>query len=157
MRPWLVVLVLLAAACGGATPSPSAAPRPSRTIVVTHEPAPLPTIVGQPTYFRTSNYDVGCDLEPTYVLCNVGRHTWQPPRKPADCLYTWGDAVEFAIGSAGSFFCGHGESYLDAKRVLPVGQALQVGLVTCRASAGGVECSSQGHGFYLGRSSYRVF
>jgi hypothetical protein len=125
--------------------------------VTTSTPQPLPTIVGKPVHFRTSDGKVGCDLEPAYVLCNATSHTYTPPKKPGDCLYTWGKAVEFAIGSKGSFFCGHGEDYTGSSRVLPRGQALQVGLVTCRALASGVDCRGQGNGFRFSPSAYTLF
>jgi hypothetical protein len=126
-------------------------------VVTTQPPLPLPTIEGKPVHFRTADRNVGCDLEPAYVLCNIGTRSWKAPKKPSDCFYTWGRAVEFAIGSKGSFFCGHGESYLSSKRVLPVGQAITVGLVTCRAVTGGVDCSAEGHGFRFTRAGYRLF
>jgi hypothetical protein len=151
----LLLLLPLAAACNDKTPPP--APRATRTIVTTHSPLPLPTIEGKPVYFRTFDGKVGCDLEPAYVLCNVKNPTYKAPKKPGDCLYTWGKAVEFAVGSKGSFFCGHGENYLGSKRVLGKNQALQVGLVTCRAFVGYVECKGQGNGFRFGPATYRFF
>jgi hypothetical protein len=158
----LLLLLPLLTGCavggsGGSDETPPPRPRATHTVVTTQSPLPLPTIEGSPVHFRTEDRNVGCDLEPAYVLCNVGSHTWRAPRKPSDCFYTWGKAVEFAIGTKGSFFCGHGESYLGSKRVLKVGQALQVGLVTCRAVTGGVTCSGQGHGFTFTRTSYKLF
>jgi hypothetical protein len=91
------------------------------------------------------------------VLCNVVHRSFTPPKKPSDCFYTRGHAVEMAVGSKGSFFCGHGEDYSHSPRVLKTGQALRVGFVTCRAVVGGVLCSGQGHGFRLTRSSYQLF
>jgi hypothetical protein len=41
--------------------------------------------------------------------------------------------------------------------VLATGQAIRVGLVTCRAVPGGVECNGQGNGFRLTRTAYRLF
>ena len=152
----LLLLLPVLAACGGSG-TPTTRPSTVRTIVTTQSPLPLPTIEGKPVHFRTAGGEVGCDLEPAYVLCNVARHTYTAPKKPGDCLYTWGKAVEFAIGSKGSFFCGHGESYLSSKRVLPPNQAITVGLVTCRAVTGGVECTGQGNGFRFTTSSYRLF
>jgi hypothetical protein len=151
----LLLLLPLAAACGDKTPPP--APRATRTIVTTSTPLPLPTVEGKPVHFRTFDGKVGCDLESTYVLCNVKNPTYEAPKKPSDCLYTWGKAVEFTIGGKGSFFCGHGENYLDSKRVLGKNQALKVGFITCRAYVGFVECSGQGNGFRFGPASYRMF
>ena len=158
----LLLLLPLLAGCvvgnkGGADQTPPPQPTRTHTVVTTLPPEPIPTIEGSPVHFHTADGSVGCDLEPAYVLCNIAAHSWTPPRKPSDCFYTWGKAVEFAIGSKGSFFCGHGESYLSSKRVLPVGQAITVGLVTCRAVTGGVECSGQGHGFRFTKTGYRLF
>jgi hypothetical protein len=41
--------------------------------------------------------------------------------------------------------------------VLATGQAVKVGLVTCRAVSGGVQCTSDANGFLLTRAKYRVF
>jgi hypothetical protein len=157
----LLLLPFLSACAIGDTSArdqnPPPQPRPSRTVVTTSSPLPLPTIEGKPVHFRTSDGNVGCDLEPAYVLCNVVRRSFTPPKKPSDCFYTWGKAVEMAIGSKGSFFCGHGEDYSDSKRVLRNGEAIQVGLVTCRALPDGVLCSGQGHGFRLQRASFQLF
>ena len=153
----LLLLPLLAACASGGDPTASPAPRVTHTVVTTETPLPLPSIEGKPVHFRTADRNVGCDLEPAYVLCNVGTKSWSAPKKPSDCFYTWGRAVEFAIGSKGSFFCGHGESYLSSKRVLPVGQAITVGLVTCRAVTAGVDCTGEGHGFRFTKTSYRMF
>jgi hypothetical protein len=154
----LSLLLPLLAACGGSggtTASPQ--PRVTRTVVTTTSPQPAPTIVGSPVMFRTADGNVGCDLEPAFVICNIGTKSWASPRKPGDCLYSWGKEVEVAAGSEGEFICGHNENYRGSKRVLPTGQALKVGLVTCRAVSGGVECTSDRNGFLLTRAKYRVF
>ena len=137
---------------------PTPQPSQSTAVTVTQTPLPLPTIVGKETKFRTADGNVGCDLEPAYVLCNVVHRSFTPPKKPSDCFYTWGHAVEMAIGSKGSFFCGHGEDYSHSKRVLQLNQALQVGLVRCRAVPSGVRCEGQdGHGFVLTKARYQLF
>jgi hypothetical protein len=155
LTPLLLLLPLLAA-CGddGATPEP---PRATRTVTTTTSPLPLPKVEGKPVHFRTADGKVGCDLEPAYVLCNVKKAGYTPPKKPADCLYSWGRAVEFAVGTKGSFFCGHGEDYTGSTRVLATNQALKVGLVTCRALSTGVQCEGEGHGFRFGPAAYRLF
>jgi hypothetical protein len=160
----LLVLLPLAACTTGSpasSPGPTAStepqPRATRTVVTTTTPLPLPTIENKVVHFRTRDGRVGCDLEPAYVLCNAKEHTYTPPRKPSDCLYVWGKAVEMAVGTPGSFFCGHGEDYTRSPRVLPPGQAIRVGLLTCRALSAGVECFGQGHGFRYSSSSYRLY
>ena len=158
----LLLLLPLLTGCvvgggGGTDETPPPRPLATRTIVTSTSPLPLPTIEGKPVHFRTSDHNVGCDLEPAYVLCNVVKRSFTPPKKPSDCFYTWGKAVEMAIGSKGSFFCGHGEDYSGSKRVLATGQAIKVGLVTCRAIPAGVECNGQGNGFRLTRTGYRLF
>lgn len=156
----LLVLLPALASCNsssGAGGTASPLPRVTRTIVTTQPPLPLPTIEGNPVLFRTADGNVGCDLEPAFVICNIGTKAWASPRKPSDCLYSWGKEVEIAAGSPGEFICGHNEDYRRSKRVLPAGQALKVGLVTCRAVAGGVQCTSDANGFLLTSARYRVF
>jgi hypothetical protein len=153
----LLVLLPVLAACNGSSGTATPLPTVTRTIVTTQSAEPLPIIEGNPVLFRTADGNVGCDLEPAFVICNIGTMTWSPPRKPGDCLYSWGREVEVAAGSKGEFICGHNENYRGSKRVLPLGQALKVGLVTCRAVSGGVQCTSDANGFLLTRARYRLF
>jgi hypothetical protein len=155
MRRWLLVLVLLVAGCAGSG-TPRAQPSVVTTVVVTHSAIPAPTLVGSPVVFRLADHSVGCLLQPAYAQCDVANPTWNAPAKPGDCFYTWGQQLEFALGTAGAFYCGHPTTNLSATRVLPAGQALMVGLVTCRASGGGVQCDGQGHGFFISRTRYRL-
>ncbi len=154
MRVLPLAAVLLVAACG--SPSTPVAPAPARTVVVTHSPLPLPKVEGKPVAFSTPGGQVACDLEAAYARCDVRTPTWASPKKPADCHNRWGKAVEVAAGSKAQFICWFGESPLGARRVLPVGQAITVGLMTCRTLADGVDCGGQGHGFRLGRAAYHL-
>lgn len=156
MRLLPLAAVLLVAACGTSGTTSAPTPAPSRSVVVTHPAVPLPTIEGKPVLFSTPGGNVACDLEPAYARCDVRNHTWTSPRKPSDCHNTWGKAVEVAAGSPASFICWFGESPLGARRVLPLGQAIKVGLMTCRTLSDGVECGGQGHGFRLGRAAYHL-
>jgi hypothetical protein len=153
MRLLPLAAVLLLAGCGGSG-TPAATPSPTRSPVVSPTPQPLPTIVGKPVIFSTADGNVACDLEAAYARCDVRARSWRAPTKPSDCHNTWGGAVEVAAGSPATFICWFGRSPLGAKRVLRPGQALQVGLMSCRALADGVECGGQGHSFRLGRASY---
>ena len=150
----LLLLLPLLAACGG---SDTPAPRATRTIVTTQSPLPLPTIEGKPVHFSIPGGNIGCDLEPAFVECAVRSHTWTAPKKPSDCHNKWGTVVQFTIGTKSEFICWFGASVLGAKRVLPTGQAITVGLVTCRAIAAGVECSGQGNGFRFTKANYRLY
>lgn len=149
----LLLLPLLAACNSGTTP----APRVTRTIITTESPLPAPKLEGKPVAFSTAGGNVACDLEPAFVECQVKTHTWTAPKKPSDCHNTWGTRVQVATGTPGTFICWFGASLLGAKRVLPTGQALTVGLVTCRAVTGGVECTSDRNGFRLTAANYRLF
>jgi hypothetical protein len=151
-----VAVALLVAGCGGGTPGePSAAPTTTRP-TATSSPLPAPTIEGKPAFFSTPDGNVACDLEPAYARCDVRSHTWTSPKKPADCHNRWGKAVEVAAGTRAAFICWFGASPLGAKRVLRQGQAITVGLMTCRTVSGGVDCGDGGHGFVLTRASYRL-
>ncbi|HUR15095.1 MAG TPA: hypothetical protein VM097_11455 [Mycobacteriales bacterium] len=154
----LLLLLPLVTACGGGggtTASPQ--PRTTRTVVTTLPPLPVPTIVGTPVTFSTAGGNVSCDLEQAFVECQLRAHTWPAPKKPGDCHNAWGTRVQVASGSKGEFICWFGDSLLGAKRVLPTGQALTVGLVTCRAVSGGVQCTTDGNGFLLTDAKYRLF
>lgn len=157
MRAWPagLALALLLTGCGGSDGEPVAVPT-TVAPTTTRVPLPVPTLEGSPTTFRTPDGDVGCELQPAYARCDVKRASWKAPKKPSDCGNRWGDAVEVAAGSRATFICWFGPSPLSSTRVLRVGQAIKVGLMTCRALTTGVECSGEGHGFRLGRTAYRL-
>jgi hypothetical protein len=156
MRHWSVAVLLLVAACSGSSTPGTTTPSPTHTVVVSQSPVPLPTIVGTPVNFSLPGGKIACELQPAYARCDIRSRTWTAPKKPSDCHYHWGSEVEFSVGGKASFACWFGASPLGAKRVLPFGQALQVGLVTCRARTTGVTCSADNHGFTLGRTSYTL-
>ena len=158
MRAWPLALILLLSACGGsgttgAQPSRSSTPPPATTPAPS---LPAPVVENRPVTFSTAGGSVACDLEQAYARCDVKSPTWTAPKRPSDCHNSWGHAVEVSAGTPSTFICWFGASPLGAKRVLAANQAITVGLMTCRAVTGGVECSGQGHGFRLGRASYRL-
>jgi hypothetical protein len=154
----LLLLLPLLAACGGSdTPAASPSPSPSPTRTATAAPTKAPKVFDGPVRFSTAGGAVGCDLEPAFVECAVRTHSWKAPKKPADCHNNWGSVLQFTVGSKGQFICWFGLKLLGAKRVLPTGQAFRVGLVTCTAVPGGVECTDRTNGFRLATARYRLF
>lgn len=155
MRVVPLALLLLVAACGGSGAEPST---PPTTIVpgATRTPLAAPTIEGEATFFSTPDGNVACEVQPAYARCDAKAHTWTAPKKPSDCHNKWGSAIDMAAGSKPEFICWFGESPLGTKRVVRMGQALQVGLMTCRVIVGGVECSAEGRSFRVTRAAYRL-
>jgi hypothetical protein len=151
------MLVFVLAACGsGGSPASSRAPSGTGTPSATPSALAVPVLEKGPVSFSLAGGNIACDLEEAYARCDAKKHTWASPKKPRDCNNTWGSTVEVSAGTRAAFICWFGASPLGAKRVLKTGQAITVGLMTCRAYPGSVECSGQGHGFLLGKTGYRL-
>ena len=77
---------------------------------------------------------------------------------PADCELDYGSA--FWVGATGPAYPACvGDTVLNPKAtVLPYGQTVKLGLVTCSAAKSGITCTNaEGHGFTLSRAKQIVF
>lgn len=153
-----------ASASGSATPSASAAATPTATptprfAVVVVSPSP-----GTYRGFRSPTGNIRCSMGTeddgtVWARCDVGAHTWALPPRPAGCAFDWAavarvstDGRRGTVGACVSDAAGGDE-------VLAYGHALRLGALECRSSTAGTECATSRpqHGFFLSRSSYRVW
>jgi len=109
--------------------------------------------------FLTPSRNIGCDLETATVRCDIGRRSWAPPSKPADCPLDWGNGVHMDKGGTATFVCA-GDSLLGAtSEVLPYGQAVRAGAILCDSEQAAMHCVNEktGHGFTLSVQDYHLF
>lgn len=108
--------------------------------------------------FQSPTRNIGCVIDSASARCDIARHDWPSPRKPASCELDYGDGLAISrSGRRGAFVCA-GDTVLNAGGVLAYGRSITRGGITCTSRASGVTCrNARGHGFRVSRSSYRRF
>ena len=110
------------------------------------------------TTFSDPTGNIGCALDEKHVRCDVAKHSWKPPKKPASCDLDFGQGISVEGEEEARFVCA-GDTTLGAKKTLKVHQQVQVGVFGCRTDPNAVVCSNEdsGHGFTISRGSYELF
>jgi hypothetical protein len=109
--------------------------------------------------FLTPSKNIGCELSPASVRCDIGNRDWTRPAKPADCALDYGNGLYLEKDKTAGFTCA-GDSLLGAtKDILEYGHALRAGDFLCDSESGALRCANQhsGHGFTLSVQSYTLF
>jgi hypothetical protein len=109
--------------------------------------------------FLTPSRNIGCDLQPATVRCDIGRKSWTPPPRPADCPLDWGNGVYLDRTKVATLNCA-GDSLLGATSVvLAYGEAVRAGDILCDSEVAALHCENEktGHGFTLSVQDYRLF
>lgn len=93
--------------------------------------------------------------------CLIKERTYVEPAGAEDCLQAFGNGFSSVQGSALMPLCRGGvitAAETGGGAVLPYGQAITVGDVTCGSEEAGVTCldQSSGHGLFLSRAAYAV-
>lgn len=106
--------------------------------------------------FSSPTHNIGCYIDKTVARCDVARHTYRPPAKPASCPLDWGDSIQ--VTRRAGFVC-HGDTTLGATYVLGYGHQVRFGDKVCISRRTGVVCTNlrTGHGFRLSAGSYRLW
>ena len=100
-------------------------------------------------YTWVEGAEARCDLrelQPTYT------------RPPLDCMLDWGNA--FAVGNRGEgFLVCAGDTVIDSRSfVLPYGEAVSLGGISCVSAKTGMTCTNaEGHGFSVAKAKQRLF
>jgi hypothetical protein len=167
-----VVAVIALAGCGNSsnTQSESSAPTTGQTKPSATEPGPGPSIapvdreVYERTAFHSPSGNVGCQISPTGVRCDIDQRDWSPPPRPADCRLDFGQGISISTGKPAQFVCAG-----DTARVLPpyggagdplaYGEAITAGPIRCESAESGMTCrdAASGHGFSISREAYQLF
>jgi len=97
--------------------------------------------------FRSPTGNVWCDMSPDgWAACMIGEHTWEMPDDGACELDFVAGFVQVADDGVTQGYCG-GDVPVIPGKVLPYGQSLSLGSVTCTSMESGVRCA-------FGRPSY---
>jgi hypothetical protein len=144
----------------GQTDPSAAEPAPDKSIAL----APVDREVYERTAFHSPSGNVGCQISPTGVRCDIDQRNWSPPPRPADCRLDYGQGISIGIGKPARFVCAG-----DTARVLPpyggageplaYGEAITAGPMRCESAESGMTCRDvgSGHGFSISRQAYQLF
>lgn len=166
----ITVAALVLAGCGNSS-DPQSEPATGQ-----HKPTPEPNAskeiaaapadrgVNERTAFHSPTGNIGCQISPTSVRCDIDERTWSPPPRPADCTLDYGQGISIATGGTAQFVCAGDTArvlppYGGAGAPLPYGQAITSGPIRCESAETDVTCrdGDSGHGFSISREAYEFF
>jgi hypothetical protein len=158
----LIVVVIAPAGCGNSPKrqSESSPPATEQTKLV----APVDREVYERTAFHSPSGNVGCQISPTSVRCDIDQRDWSPPPRPADCRLDFGQGISIEAGGPAHFVCAGDTArvlppYGGAGEPLPYGEAITAGPMRCESAESGMTCrdAGTGRGFSISREAYRLF
>jgi hypothetical protein len=94
----------------------------------------------------------------TEARCDLRELTPSYTQRPAGCDLDWGSA--FAVGARGKgVLACVGDTVIDPQNpVLPYGEAVSLGGISCVSAKTGITCTNaEGHGFSVARAKQRLF
>jgi hypothetical protein len=112
--------------------------------------------------FRSPTGNIHCAMyiheEGAAARCDLRDYTPSYTRRPADCDLDWGMA--FAVGASGkAALACVGDTVQDPENlVLPYGEAVSLGGISCVSAETGVTCTNgKGHGFSVAKAKQKLF
>jgi hypothetical protein len=164
---------LLLAACGGddtstvtetrtetATTETATSAQASESGAPIARAAAVPKGDHGPRYFETPSHNIGCYLSRHDARCDIRERSWSPPPEPASCKKIGLDYGQgLVVGPNRAEFVCAGDTSLGGAAVLAYRHSSRRGSITCVSRTAGITCRNEanGHGFFLSRSTYRLF
>lgn len=112
--------------------------------------------------FQSPTGNIHCGLyrgaEGASVRCDLTELTPSYTRQPADCEFDWG--ASFGVDGRGKGYvaCVSDAVGDPANEVLPYGEAISLGGISCVSAQTGMTCSNgEGHGFTIAKARQKVF
>lgn len=121
----------------------------------------LPALAQDYITFRAPSGNIACMMDMWdggSARCDIRDYTPSFPSRPAWCEQDYGFA--FAVGASGPgiVVCAGDTVFEPGAGVLPYGQSVTLGPVTCMSERTGVTCVNRGgNGFTVARAAQRVF
>lgn len=133
---------------------PSTSSRPGKTTTTTTESEAITEMVA----FTSPTGNVACIIDPEFVRCDIRERDWEPPPRPVDCEFDYGQGISMSTGAKAEIVCA-GDTALSDSKPLAYGASTSVGTLSCDSAEAGITCrdSSTGHGFTIAREAYRLF
>lgn len=92
------------------------------------------------------------------VRCDLRELTQSYTRRPAGCDLDWGSAFAVGASGEGQLVCA-GDTMIDRNNpVLPYGEAVSLGGISCVSAKTGMTCTNAaGHGFSVAKAKQRLY
>lgn len=121
----------------------------------------LPAAAQDFQFFRAPSGNIHCMIttwDGGSARCDIREYTPSFPNRPGWCEQDYGFAFEVASAGSGMVVCA-GDTVADpGAPVLPYGQTVSTGHITCTSQSSGMSCLNRaGHGFTVARAAQRVF
>ncbi|MDQ1288643.1 MAG: hypothetical protein QG622_2209 [Actinomycetota bacterium] len=145
----------LAEIVGTNPPTRSATSSPAGTSPIAG--VPIRTLPAGSHRFSTPTKNIGCEIGPGSVRCDIAERSWQPPSTPATCTTDFGQGL--IVTRAGTTLVCAGDSVLEGTTIVAYGSGVRSGAYECVSLKLGVTCkdTDSGHGFTLSRDAYAIF
>lgn len=110
------------------------------------------------TSFTSPTGNIGCQIDPRTVRCDIGERDWSPPPAPTSCKLDYGQGIELRAGGRAAFVCA-GDTALGGGEALDYGTAIAAGLLRCESAESGMTCRDveTGRGFSIAKQGYEIF
>ena len=114
---------------------------------------------------QAPSHNIACQASPPgpdqprpQLRCDIRQTSSRPPRPPASCPLSWGDAFVLDPTGPGRLFC-HGDTVADPSApVIAYGTQWRAYGFVCTSQTTGLTCVNEaGHGFSLSRAVQKVF
>jgi Family of unknown function (DUF6636) len=135
------------------------------TVLVALVMITAPSSAFELTQVHTPDGNIGCALiagkgsRGGEARCDIRRHSWPTPKKPASCELDYGSGLVVGAHGRATFVCA-GDTTLNQGTTLPVrGRGVGVGPYRCDNLGDAVRCINRktGHGFKLSRTVAKRF
>lgn len=106
--------------------------------------------------FSDPDGNIGCQISPAGVRCDIAEHEWESPPAPPSCTLDFGDAISASTSEPAHFVC-HGLT-IEGGEVLGYDRHVRAYGVSCTSFHEGVDCEhdDSGQGFFISRQSYEL-
>lgn len=124
--------------------------------------AATPTLADEYFGFRSPTGNIHCAMHTfdgrSGARCDLRSYTPSYSKRPAGCEQDWGMAFGVGAAGKGELLCV-GDTVQDpGNPVLPYGEALSLGGISCVSAKTGMTCSNaEGHGFSVAKAKRTLF
>lgn len=90
--------------------------------------------------------------------CDLTAYTPSYSKRPAGCEFDWGMAFAVGASGTGELACVSDTVRDPGNPVLPYGEAVSLGGISCVSSKTGMTCTNaEGHGFSVAKAKQKLF
>lgn len=124
--------------------------------------AATPVLADEYFGFRSPTGNIHCAMYTfdgrAEARCDLRSYTPSYTRRPAGCEQDWGMAFGVAASGKGELLCV-GDTVQDpGNPVLPYGEAVSLGGISCVSAKTGMTCTNaEGHGFSVAKAKQKLF